>query len=214
VQPEPHRILVIGLGGGMLPMALHHVYPQAQIDAVEIDPAVLDVAERYFGFAPNAQVHAYVEDGRMFVRRQGRAGVQYDVIMIDAFDKDYIPEHMLTVEFLTQVSAILAPHGVVASNTFNGPLTPYETSTYQAAFKSVRAVDVTGGNRIILAVRDGHLDLGVMASTARSLDNVLAPTSVSSSLLVPEMKDLPWVTDVHPLTDQFSPANLLLKYEH
>jgi spermidine synthase len=198
----------------MLPMALHQAYPQAQVDVVEIDPAVLDVAERYFDFVPDAQVHPYVGDGRMFVRKQGRAGVKYDVIMIDAFDKDYIPEHMLTVEFLSQVGAILAPHGVVAANTFIGPLTPYETATYQAAFQSVCAVDVRGGNRIILAVRDGHLDLGAMASTARSLDSVLAPSGVSSSLLVPEMKDLPRLADIHPLTDQFSPANLLLKYEH
>ena len=48
--PEPRRILVVGLGGGALPSFLRVHYPDAAIDAVEIDPQVVEVAKDFFGF--------------------------------------------------------------------------------------------------------------------------------------------------------------------
>jgi len=212
-QPEPRRILVIGLGGGVLPMAFRRVYPNAQIDAVDLDPAVLNVAERYFGFTPDDHLHAYADDGRIFVRKQGRVGVRYDVIIIDAFDQDYIPEHLLTVEFLAQVKSIMAPRSVLAANTFDGALTPYETATYQAVFGTIDAVDGEGGNRIILAGRDGLPSIASLIATAHVLDARLAPTKVTAAAVLPGLAVAPR-SSVQPLTDQFSPANLLLKYTH
>ena len=46
--PEPKTILVIGLGGGTLPMAFHRLFNQTTIHAVEIDTAVVKVAKKYF----------------------------------------------------------------------------------------------------------------------------------------------------------------------
>ena len=39
-KPDPQSILLIGLGGGTLPRALHTLLPKATIDTVELDPAV------------------------------------------------------------------------------------------------------------------------------------------------------------------------------
>ena len=50
--PDPETILVVGLGGGVLPKAFAELLPDARIDVVEIDPVVVAVAERFFGFAP------------------------------------------------------------------------------------------------------------------------------------------------------------------
>ena len=50
VNPAPRSMLIIGLGGGTLPRTLRQVVPDTQIDVVEIDPAVVRVARRYFGF--------------------------------------------------------------------------------------------------------------------------------------------------------------------
>src|SRR5690606_41486158 len=47
VRPQINRALVIGLGGGTLPMALQKIAPQARLDTVEIDPAVVSVAKRF-----------------------------------------------------------------------------------------------------------------------------------------------------------------------
>ena len=47
---EPRRMLVIGIGGGSLPMFLQHHFPSAAIDAVDIDSDVIDAAKQFFGF--------------------------------------------------------------------------------------------------------------------------------------------------------------------
>ena len=45
VQPEIERALIVGLGGGTVPLTLSELYPDAVIDSVEIDPAVVRVAK-------------------------------------------------------------------------------------------------------------------------------------------------------------------------
>ena len=212
---QPRRVLVIGLGGGTVPKAIRHVFPDVDVDSVELDPAVARVASSHFGFVANARTRVFVDDGRVFVRKQRRAGVLYDVVLVDAFEKDYIPEHMLTREFLSEIKGVLAPGGIVAANTFTrGALRNHESATYQAVFGEGYEVDMAGGNRIILAARDGLPALDAMANRGRSLDAALVPIDVKSSELLPRFKLRPPLPHVRVLTDQFAPSNLLLEYRH
>ena len=103
----------------LLPDALRRLYPQTDIDVVEVDAAVIRVAQEYFDFRPSTNVHVFEEDGRVFVKRAGRSGAKYDLVLLDAFDHEYIPEHMLTREFLQEVKAVMQPEGVLAANTFS-----------------------------------------------------------------------------------------------
>ena len=50
LKPNPNRILIVGLGGGTLSNTFHQLFPEAIIDNVEIDPAVVKVAKQYFDF--------------------------------------------------------------------------------------------------------------------------------------------------------------------
>ena len=113
--PPPRRLLIVGLGGGSLPTALREILPQAQIDVVEIDPAVTRVARKYFNFRDDPRMKVIELDGRVYVKRAIRSGEKYDVIMLDAFDHEYIPEHLLTREFLAEVKSLLTPQGVVVN---------------------------------------------------------------------------------------------------
>ncbi|MGH8185403.1 MAG: spermidine synthase, partial [Steroidobacteraceae bacterium] len=92
VQPSPRTVLIIGLGGGTLPRALAQIVPQAQMEIVEIDPAVVRVAKRYFEFDSGGKIRVAETDGRVYVKRALREGRRYDLIMLDAFDHEYIPE--------------------------------------------------------------------------------------------------------------------------
>src|SRR5699024_1890025 len=56
-KPDPHSVLIIGLGGATLPVALRKVLPDAEIHSVEIDPAVVRVAQRYFGYKTGPRQH-------------------------------------------------------------------------------------------------------------------------------------------------------------
>lgn len=160
-KPDPASILVIGLGGGTLSTALHKLLPAATIDTVELDPAVVKVAQRYFGYQIGPRQRVYVEDGRAFIERAVQEGRRYDIVMLDAFDSDYIPEHLLTVEFLQAVRDILTPDGIVVANSFaRSRLYQRETATYAAVFGSFYNLRAkVEGNRVIIGAK-GRLPRG------------------------------------------------------
>ena len=64
---EPASALVIGLGGGTIPSFLRKHFPDMKIDAVDIDPAVVEVAKSHFGFREDAKMRAHVEDDQLEV---------------------------------------------------------------------------------------------------------------------------------------------------
>ena len=68
-QPNPQRVLIIGLGGGTVPTALAQLFPDAQIRVVEIDPAVVQAAEDYFDFTETEKTQVIVSDGRVYTKR-------------------------------------------------------------------------------------------------------------------------------------------------
>ena len=115
--PAPRRLLVVGLGGGSLPVYLHRRYPQAVVESVEIDPEVVKVAKTYFGLVEDARMKVHVGDGRAFIEKVPAAA--YDAILLDAFGSLEVPGHLTTLEFLEAVKRALAPGGVVLSNVWN-----------------------------------------------------------------------------------------------
>ncbi|MFU8816806.1 MAG: spermidine synthase [Pseudomonadales bacterium] len=212
LNPEPQRILVLGLGGGTLPLALDEILPDSYIDAVEIDPAVVRVAREFFAFAPSERVRVAAQDGRVFVKRALQQGERYDLIMLDAFTGEYIPEHMMTEEFLREVKQLLSEDGVLAANTFSvSDLYDHESVTYQAVFGTFFNMNPTsGGNRVVLARRGELPPRELLEERARILKPVLATYGIDIADKLDLLQTEPdWNTDARVLTDQFSPANLL-----
>jgi spermidine synthase len=209
LAPAPQSVLVIGLGGGTLVDALQRTLPDAAIDAVELDPAVVRVAKAYFDFQPGPRTHVHEEDGRVFVKRALRAGRRYDLVLLDAYDHEYIPEHMLTREFLEEVKGILAPHGVVAANTFSGSrLYDHESATYAAVFG--RFFNLKRSNRVILLRKDGLPDTQTLRANADTLRPKLGPTGIDPAWLLSLFDTrVDWPADARVLTDRYSPSNLL-----
>ena len=205
----PQRILILGLGGGSLTMAFQRLFPGAKIDAVEIDPAVVRMARRYFEFKPADDTRVFEEDGRVFVKRMQRRGVKYDLAILDAYDHEYIPEHMLTVEFLREVRSLLADRGVIAGNTFsNSKLYDHESATYFSAFGEFYGLKAN--NRVILARIGGLPSRTEIARNADALDGKLRPLGVDKAWVLPLMDvERGWPPETRVLTDQYSPSNLL-----
>ncbi len=153
LSEEPRRFLIVGLGGGTLPMFLRKYYPNATIDAVDIDPEVVDVAKKFFGFREDGLMKAHVSDGRQFIEKSRRP---YDVIFLDAFGSNSIPAHLTTQEFLRAVRRTVTPGGVVVGNLWGPVINPLYDSmvrTYQEVFDELFILDVRGaGNKILLAL--------------------------------------------------------------
>lgn len=67
VAETPLALLVVGLGGGSLPLFVHDHFPQSCVDAVEIDPSMLEVATQWFGFAQSSRMKVHIADGLDYI---------------------------------------------------------------------------------------------------------------------------------------------------
>ena len=215
INKQPERILIIGLGGGTMSNTLNQMFPNSLIDNVEIDPSVVKVARQYFSFFENNHINTYIQDGRIFIKRALLKKQKYDWIIFDAFNGDYIPEHLLTKEFLNESKQLLTANGVLTANTFSSSqLYAHESATYQAVFGEFFNVRNTKNNNRIILVTPGQLPSNkqLLQRTAL-LKSQLQPYNIDISAIYSSITssntDQDWPADTRLLTDQFSPANLL-----
>lgn len=150
ISRKKGRVLMIGLGGGILCKFLLRHFPSLAIEAIEPNRKVIELARHHFDL--DHRVHVHADDGRNFLAKHT---AKYDIIVLDAFDKVYIPPELMSAEFLELVKKRLAPAGIFIANTWVVKnLTPHESATYRLAFETpwdFRRNPNTDGNRIILA---------------------------------------------------------------
>ncbi|ENO00077.1 MULTISPECIES: fused MFS/spermidine synthase [Pseudoalteromonas] len=215
VTDNPKNVLIIGLGGGTLSNVIHALYPAAKIHNVEIDPAVLKVARNYFNSIENDAVTSSVQDGRIFIKRAAIKKQKYDWIILDAFNGDYIPEHLLTKEFFEEVKSVLAEGGVIAANTFSSSkLYEHESATYHAVFGDfINVSRANRSNRIILAGVNSMPTEAQINQRIKALNPRLKKYDVDLKAISTYMQSTKnkqdWPANTKVLTDQYSPANLL-----
>ncbi len=147
-RPASRDVLFIGLGGGSSPKRMWRDFPRLRLQAVELDPEVVEAAYRWFELPRDPRLAVDVDDGRRWLTRHEK---RWDVIVIDAFYADAIPFHLATREFLQLVRQRLAPDGVVVVNVI-GSVTGSEskllrslTKTYGSSFSTVLLYPVYDG---------------------------------------------------------------------
>ncbi|MCW2955290.1 MAG: Spermine synthase [Thermoleophilia bacterium] len=119
VAPDDERALLIGLGSGAAAMRLHELRPDLDIDVVEIDPKVVEIAREWFGYRDsengNPRITTHVGDGRTWLAGQDD-DARYGLVSVDAYFADSIPFHLTTREFLDRVREHLTDDGVATAN--------------------------------------------------------------------------------------------------
>jgi spermidine synthase len=111
----PRRVAVVGLGAGSLVC-----YARAGQDWTfyEIDPVVVEVAQTQFSFLKDSRTNVNVEAkmvlGDARLRLEQATGQRYDVLVIDAFNSDSVPVHLLTREALSVYRQRLTNDGILA----------------------------------------------------------------------------------------------------
>lgn len=212
VQDNPQRILIVGLGGGTLPDTYSLLFPDAEILVSEIDDAVFRVAREFFGFEETDRVKVDIGDARVYIKRAGLRGEKFDLVILDAFNGEYIPEHLMTVEFLQEVKQLLPDNGMVVANTFStSRLFAAESNTYLEVFGEIYNVRLSGtGNRVIVASMQPLPDLETLQARAPAFKSRLEKFGMDITEFPQRMStEVTWDADQRILTDQYSPANLL-----
>jgi spermidine synthase len=214
--PAPKRVCVIGIGGAVIPRALELCFPGVQIDAIDIDPTVIDVAQKYFFWRPSKNVRVYAQDGRSFLNLVivNRKPL-YDWVILDAYEEDYVPFHLTTQEFVYTVRRALKPGGIVASNmTIDNDLYGCEARTLKGVFGNASAFAGHRTGNVILMSQNGRTkpltpDEAGEASKKLSLPQGcgIDPRFLLSCLVDGQN----WSDEGPVLTDSWAPAENLLR---
>jgi spermidine synthase/MFS family permease len=149
---QVESMAIVGLAGGTASHQATEVFGPLHIDGFEIDPAIIEVGQRFFEMnQPN--LNAIPVDGRLGLRQSTN---RYDVIIVDAYQPPYIPWHLATREFFELTRERLAEKGVLVINVGRTPsdrrMIDALSSTISTVFPSVYVMDVPSSfNSIIYA---------------------------------------------------------------
>jgi SAM-dependent methyltransferase len=114
-RPEQH-IGVVGLGSGTLAA---YTNPNRHITFFEIDPQVEFIAQRFFTFLPRcgARCEVVTGDGRLSLQQSPDGS--FDLLILDAFNSDSIPVHLISREALAIYEKKLKPNGAILIHVSN-----------------------------------------------------------------------------------------------
>lgn len=110
---------VVGLGCGVLAT---YGREGDRFDMIEINPAVIDIAQSHFSFLRDsrATITNHLGDGRLVLERM--TDTNFDLLVLDAFSSDAIPAHLLTRESMSLYKSRIKSDGVLAVHISNNHL--------------------------------------------------------------------------------------------
>ena len=203
------RALFVGGGAYTFPRYMETVYPASELDVIEIDPGVTDIAHEMLGLRRDTRVVTFNEDARVFLDREPNGS--YDLIFGDAFNDYSVPYHLTTKEFNDRVRAWLADDGLYVVNIIDGPWGYFVrayTHTLRQTFRhvypafSVSAWRKSPRTTIVILASDTPLDLDAFRAAAPQLAAKLLAEHEIDALLAEGRT----VT----LTDRYAPVDQML----
>jgi spermidine synthase len=158
-------ILIIGLGGGILPRAIRKIYPNCLIRIVEIDSIVNEMAKKYFYFKEDLKMKVIICDGRIYLNNFLNE-TKYDIILFDAYDSlSGLPSNMKTEEFFILLKNHL---------NLNGGLIIFNLVCIYQSYFNIRnnIYSIFGLNHLVIFRSNDYLNIIIIASTFQSsMDN-------------------------------------------
>jgi len=156
-RKDGFRVLLIGLGGGALPNFIMDKCPHGTfVETVEYDARMIEAATRFFGLHLQDGVNVVVTgDGGEVVQARASQGVQYDLVLVDAFSGPFqVPESCRNEKFIRNLQQIVRKNGMALQNIKMGN---YENTMpiYRKVFgdDAVGSENTNGGDEMAV----GHL---------------------------------------------------------
>lgn len=204
--------LVIGGAGFSYPKDFLNKFPEANLDVVEIDPKMTEIAKKYFNLEDNPRLTIYHEDGRVFLNSTTK---KYDAIYVDAFSSITVPYQLTTFEAINNMKKALQPDGVIIVNTISSIDGQYnkffvsEYKTFKACFSQVKVFPIMypvdtykRQNIILVATNSTEIDTGTSSDPEINL------------FLSREWKKQVYDLNGIILTDDYAPVDSYMKYAY
>ncbi len=204
---DAKEVLILGMGAGTSAKQYINFF-DVNVDAVEIDPGIIETGKMYFGLNESSRLHIFAEDARPFLQNSDK---KYDVIELDVYHGGiYAPFYVLTKEFFESIQEHLNTNGVMAVNV----ICTYEKEkrtllvnavgkTLSTVFPSIYKIEMFQ-NYLLLATKL-PTDLNMVKRKLRSYDvHPDLKEIVSISARVISELDIP--DDSTVLTDDKSPV--------
>ncbi len=157
-EPQPAKIVVIGLGGGSIPKYCYAKIPRASVLAVEIDPDIVALRDLFCVPRDDERFRVLCEDGAVFVRN---APNSVDVLLVDGFDMNGQSAQLCTQAFYDDCCRSLAPDGILVVNlAVEDSDARRSVERIRHRFKNAVVVDSPDySNRVVFASPGTQLDL-------------------------------------------------------
>lgn len=174
VNPNIKKVLVIGAGDGGTIRELVKYDTIEQIDMVEIDKVVVDVAKEYLPKTACAlddkRLTIYYEDGLKFVRQHDN---EYDLIIVDSTDPFGPGEDLFTREFYGNCYSALKENGILI-NQHESPYYDKDAEAMVNAHKQLKATfEIAQVYQFHLPTYpSGHWLFGFAAKTMDGVKNI------------------------------------------
>ena len=152
---EPERVAMLGNAAGTAARAYERYYPDAEVDGVELDPAVSEVGRRFFGMGAMGPAHRS-RSGRPLVPPGDRSAPRRDHRRCVSAPV-YVPFYLATREYFELVRERLTPGGVVALNVATTPQEPRELAreiprTMRTELPTVKTWQPLRFNQIVIGI--------------------------------------------------------------
>ena len=167
---RPQHVTVMGLGGGSLVKFLYHKLIDVHITAVELRPAVVEIAHAFFQLPKDQRIEICQLDAGNYLPQATSAST--DIIFCDMFDAFDIDPQQTESWFMQQCHRVLSDEGWLVVNY-------HQTDTQQlrrisSCFAEVYFCRVSTGNLVMLAgKKDSGLDKLQLKERAAAMTDTL-----------------------------------------
>lgn len=207
-------VLFVGGGGFSGPKRFAAEY-DVDIDVVEIDPGVVYAARAHFGVSEGPDFDIHVMDGRRFLESTDE---EYDLVVLDAYQRSSVPFHLTTVEFMDLVNDRLDDDGSVVANVISarsGDGSEFfraQFKTMQEAFPNVYAFPTSETDSLqnieLVATKGQVRSQAELERLAAQRDVGIDLTGAVQDYTPPSEVE---TGDVLVLTDEHAPVDALLQ---
>ncbi len=203
--PENLDVGIVGLAGGTTARQFIHYFSNTHVTGAELDPETVELARKYFGLGevPPEQLTIVPQDGRVWLSGTSE---NFDTILVDAFRQLYIPPHLSSREFFTEVQGHLKPGGIaiVNLNAIDTDSIVYRkmAATIRDVFPNVLAVAIPNSYNYLFFASNEPLNTDALAERMPTELRDLAEKFTDSSFSIERTSEPRLVaTDDRPLVE-------------